>query len=317
MNPCSNATAESKVVRPAISRRSFVRTALAATTVAATGCVSVKPPTALRLGFMVWRIGGILDFDRQVEWVADAGFESLSFHASAGVPGKWRGVEPATADAMDRQRIRRLLAPFTGCEIHAPFDAVVRPETPGPTLKRLEEVLAFAGDVGAAIVTVHAEPPRPPDREAAWQKALDRLDAGAAKVGVRIGLEFNSGFERLRQPRRKRIGATLDVGHMYLRDGAGYRSYGSVGGLARILGDTLFHLHVHDYDGEADHLEIGTGRVDFDDVLKALAAIAYRGVLCLELNPERCPPDGIRRSAAFLRQHALMSGAGHRGHRSA
>jgi sugar phosphate isomerase/epimerase len=171
-------------------------------------------------------------------------------------------------------------------------------------LKRLEEVLRFAGDVGCAIVTVHVEPPRPAGPEAAWQKALDRLDAAAAKTGVRVGLEFYSGFEWLRQPRRERIGATLDVGHMYLCDGAGYRPYGSVGRLARFLGDALFHLHVHDYDGKADHIEIGAGRVDFDDVLEALAAMAYGGVLCLELNPERCSPVGIRRSAAFLRKHA-------------
>jgi len=28
------------------------------------------------------------------------------------------------------------------------------------------------------------------------------------------------------------------------------------------------------------------------------------GMLCLELNPDRCPPDGIRRSAVFLRKRA-------------
>jgi sugar phosphate isomerase/epimerase len=36
-----------------------------------------------------------------------------------------------------------------------------------------------------------------------------------------------------------------------------------------------------------------------------LAAMKYRGALCLELNPERCSPEGIRRSAAFLRQRAV------------
>jgi sugar phosphate isomerase/epimerase len=292
-----------------MSRRSFVQIALAATTAAAAGSVPAKPPSALRLGFMVWRIGDILDFDRQVEWVANAGFESISFNASAGVPKKWRGVDPAAADLKERQRIRRLLAPFADYEIHAPFDAVLRPETPEPILKRLEEVLTFAGDVRAAIVTVHVEPPRPHAPEATWQKALDRLDTAAAKAGVRIGLEFYTGFEWLRQPRRERIGATLDVGHMYLHDGAGYRPYGSVGRLARFLGDLLFHLHVHDYDGKVDHIEIGTGRVDFDELLKALATMAYRGALCLELNPERCSPEGIRRSAAFLRQHAQTHAA--------
>jgi len=288
-----------------ISRRAFLKTALTVSASAVVGDVRAKPPPALPLGFMVWRIGDILDFDQQVEWVANAGFESISFHASAGVPGQWRGVEPAAASPAERQRIKRLLARFTGCEIHAPFDAVLRPETPEPVLKRLEEVIAFAGDVGAAIVTAHVEAPRPKAPDAAWHKALDLLDAAAAKAGVRIGLEFSRGFECLRQPRRERIGATLDVGHMYHNDGAGYRPYGSIGSLARFLGDVLFHLHVHDYNGETDHIEVGTGRVDFDGLLKALSAIDYRGTLCLELNPDRCPPDGIRRSAAFLRKRAV------------
>jgi hypothetical protein len=78
----------------AISRRDFISTALAATAAVAAGGVSARPGRALRLGFMVWRIGDILEFDRQVEWIANAGFESISFHASAGAPGKWRGVSP-------------------------------------------------------------------------------------------------------------------------------------------------------------------------------------------------------------------------------
>ncbi len=261
---------------------------------------------ALRLGFMVWRIGDILDFDKQVEWVAQAGFESISFHSSSGVAGKWQGVEPATADAKERQRLRQLLSRFAGYEIHAPFDAVVRPETTGLVLERLEEVIGFAGDVGASIVTVHVEAPRKEASDMSWQKALDKLDAVAAKADVRVGLEFNSGFEWLRKPSRERIGTTLDIGHMYHHEGLGYRPYGSIGGLVKFLDKTLFHLHVHDYDGKNDHLEIGTGRIDFDDMLKNLNAIGYRGTLCFELNPDRCPPEGVRRSAAFLRKRAAM-----------
>ncbi|MCX7827192.1 MAG: sugar phosphate isomerase/epimerase [Verrucomicrobiae bacterium] len=290
-----------------ISRRQFLTVASAT----AAGVLSRRlasaekePSGGLKIGFMIWRIGDILDFDKQVEWVAQAGFESISFHSSAGVPGKWQGIEPATADANQRRRIKRLLSRFVGYEIHAPFDAVLRTETPEPVLRRLGEVPAVAGAVGASIVTVHVEAPRKGSSDTLWQKALDRLDAAATQAGVRIGLEFNSGFEWLRQPRRPRIGATLDIGHMYHRDGAGYRPYGTIGALVKFLDEVLFHLHVHDYDGKDDHIEVGTGRIDFDDVLRNLNAIGYRGALCLELNPDRCPPDGIRRSAAFLRARA-------------
>jgi len=260
----------------------------------------------MNLSCMVWRIGDILDFDKQVEWIASAGFESISFHASAGEPGKWRGIEPAAADQKERSRIKSLLARFTAREIHAPFDVKIQPEAPASILERLEEVLRFASDVGGDIVTIHADPPAQSKKTSAtaWRKALDRLDATAAAAGLRIGLELNRGFDWLREPRRRRVGATLDVGHMYLRGGAGFRPYGTIGALIRSLDTDLFHLHLHDYDGQSDHIEIGTGQVDFDDILKALDDMGFRGALCLELNPDRCPPEGIRRSAEYLRKRA-------------
>ena len=296
-----------------VSRRRFCGMAAAATVSAMSRKLAVGDVGSLRessnmlnLGCMVWRIGDILDFDRQVEWIVQAGFESISFHASAGEAGKWRGIEPAATDQKERQRIKGLLSRFALREIHAPLDAKLQRETPSTIIERLEAVMRFAGDVGATIVTVHAEPPSP-GKEAsvtAWHQALDRLDAAAAGAGARIGIEFNKGFEWLRKPRRKRIGATLDVGHMYLRDGAGFRPYGTIGGLVRFLDNDLIHLHVHDYDGQSDHIEIGTGRVDFGDILKGLADIGFRGALCLELNPDRCSPEGIRRSADYLRKRA-------------
>jgi len=36
-------------------------------------------------------------------------------------------------------------------------------------------------------------------------------------------------------------------------------------------------------------------------VLNALTEISYQGGLCLELNPDRVSPEGIRRSLAWLR----------------
>lgn len=298
-----------------ISRRRFLRiSAATATGVVApadTGMIKAAPPAGskpvgLNLGMMVWRIGDLLDFDAQVKWIAHAGFESIAFHASAGSPGKWRGIDPTAAGLTERKRIRKLLSPFRMREIHAPFDAELQPQTPPNVLARLEEVLAFAGDVGADIVTVHVNPPplESKDPLTEWHRALDRLDAAAVKADTRVGLEFNSGFEWLRRPRRSQIGATLDVGHMYHNKGRGYRPYGTIGNQIRSLGDTLVHLHVHDYKDGVDHIEIGTGVVDFDGILSALAQIHYHGALCLELNPDRVTPEGIKRSAAYLRARA-------------
>ncbi len=298
-----------------ISRRRFLSTsaATAAGTIAmahANAIESVTPvgstPVRLNLGVMVWRIGDLLDFDAQVKWIADAGFESISFHASAGTPGQWRGIDPATTEPAERRRIGRLLSRFRTREIHAPFDAVLQPQTPLKVLARLEGVLEFAGDVGAGIVTVHADPPALDSKDplTEWHAALDRLDTAAAKAEACVAMEFNSGFEWLHRPRRKRIGATLDVGHMYHNDGRGYQPYGNIGNQIQTLGDTLVHLHVHDYKDGVDHIEIGTGVIDFEDILRALARIHYQGALCLELNPSRVTPEGIKRSAAYLRARA-------------
>ena len=269
---------------------------------ASAGPEAVSP----NLAFMVWRIGDILDFDAQVAWVAEAGFESVAFHASPGRPGQWRGVDPGVAGATERARLRAMLEPFKAREIHAPFETKLEPDTPEMALDMLDTTCAFAGDVGADVVTVHADPPPPdvPEAPDTWQAALDRLNAAAEKADIRIGIEFMQGFEWLRRPRRERIGATLDVGHMYLDDGAGYRPYGGIGDQIRDLDDVLFNMHIHDYNGEYDHIEIGTGRVDVDAVLRGLADIGYHGILSLELNPDRVSPEGIVRSAAFLRQRA-------------
>ena len=86
-----------------LSRRRFLQAALAMA--AGAGGTPVwsearnKGLECLNLAFMCWRIGDILDFDAQVQWVKEAGFESIAFHASPGHPGKWRGVDPAQADA--------------------------------------------------------------------------------------------------------------------------------------------------------------------------------------------------------------------------
>jgi len=251
---------------------------------------------------MCWRIGDILDFDAQVQWVKEAGFESIAFHASPGHPGKWRGIDPAQAGARERRRLRDLLAPFDQCEIHAPFAAELAPATPTAVIEQLETTFAFTGDVGAHVVTVHAKPPQldAPDTTE-WNQALERLDRAAGEAGIRVGIEFMDGFEWLSTPKREHVGATLDIGHMYLNDGTGYKPYGGIRDQIRFLDDLLFQVHIHDYDGENDHIEIGSGHVDFQAVLLGLADIGYRGMLSLELNPDRVTPDGIKRSAEFLR----------------
>lgn len=43
---------------------------------------------------MAWRIGEMLDIDTQLEWIREAGFDGVGFHASPGEPGQWQGIDP-------------------------------------------------------------------------------------------------------------------------------------------------------------------------------------------------------------------------------
>ncbi len=265
-----------------------------------------------RVGFMVWRIGAILDLDAQIEWVREAGFDGIGLHASPGVTGQWQGTDPATLGLDGRRRLRRQLSTFDWREIHAPFEIVLKPATMPAMVECLTPVIQFAADVGATVVTVHGEPPADTsDGVDTWQQGLDQLNMLAATVNITLGLELMRGFEWLATPHRGNIGITLDVGHMYLNDGQGYRPYGSLGALVRTLDQTLAHVHVHDYDGTHDHMELGTGCVGFNELLDNLLAIGYRGGLCLELNPDRVSPEGIRRSLLRLKSGNIPQIAKH------
>ena len=252
---------------------------------------------------MAWRIGDILDIHEQLQWIGEAGFDGVGFHASAGTPGKWQGVDPHLADEEARARLRNRVSEFSMCEIHAPFAIRLTADSLLRATDALIPVLDFAGDIRASIVTVHADPPvtgsdsnAPP-----WRCALERLNAVAENREVVVGLEVTEGFEWIAQLGLPNVGVTLDVGHMYLDGGKALRPYGTIGEVVCRLDRALVHLHIHDYDCVNDHIELGAGHVDLEDLLVALRDTGYEKGLCLELNPNRVSPDGIRKSRAWLR----------------
>ena len=189
------------------------------------------------------------------------------------------------------------------CEIHAPFSSTFKNDSLLTIVKELTPVLDLAKDVGALIVTIHADLPASIKEEStlAWLDAMTSLNAKAAERGLIIGLEVVHGFDRIKQWHLSNIGVTLDVGHIYGMDGGVYlEPYGTIGEAIRHVGSTLVHLHMHDFDGNLDHIEIGTGNIDFDEIITALKDIGYQNGMCLELNPDRVSPEGIRRSKDYL-----------------
>ncbi len=252
------------------------------------------------IGNMLWRIGDILDFDEQLAWTREAGFDGVGFHAAPGTPGQWRGLEPTECDSARRTVVREALSSFAFTEIHAPFRIHLTGDSLPAGLEELAPILQFAADLGVSVVTVHADLT---DAEGpAWLGPMAELDGLAAEARTIVVLEIVEGFEAVQGWELDRIRVNLDVGHMY--DQARVQClapYGGIGGLIRHLGPTLAHLHLHDTDGVTDHCEIGTGIVDFEAIAAALSAIEYRRGVTMEMNPTRCSPDGMRRGLARLR----------------
>jgi len=253
--------------------------------------------------YMLWRIGGILPVMDQMAWCRDAGFDGIGLHASPGVPGEWEGVDPASAGPAARRELGAAIGRFELCEIHAPFEIVLSGASLGDAVRRLQPVIAFAGDVGARIVTVHAQLPAAGQASALqWAGPMAELNASAVEKGVEIGLETVSGFDIVRGWGLSNVGVTLDVGHMYHVDGGKpLEPFGSIGAVVTQIAGALVHLHVHDVTA-VDHVEVGRGRVDFQDLFQALCRVGYAKGMSLELNPDRVSPAGIRRSLARLKK---------------
>lgn len=259
-------------------------------------------PARWPIGMMAWRIGEILDIEQQLDWVRDAGFNGVGFHASAGEPSRWQGIDPAATDPAARARLRDTIAGFAFREIHAPFALTLSEDALRVTTSALLGIIEFAGDLAASIVTIHARLPasRAGEVRERWEQAFAHLNASAVENGVMIGLEVTDGFELIEHTGLPNLGITLDIGHVYLDGAVALAPFRTIGGLVRRLADLLVHLHVHDYDGTRDHIEPGAGCIDFDDLLTALDEVGYEGGLCLELNPDHVSPDEMRRSAEWL-----------------
>lgn len=252
---------------------------------------------------MLWRIGDVLDFDRQLAWTREAGFDGVGFHASGGVPGQWQGIEPARCETRRRRHLRQKISQFAFVEVHAPFRIELRTDDLAWNITELAPILELAGDLGAHVVTVHAQvsgsAAAPP---AEWLAPMNALNAKAARRGLAIGLEIVEGLDVVKNWSLSNIGVTLDIGHMHVLE-AGRRSLVSLGGLGAVirhLDGALRHIHVHDVCAGLDHCEVGAGSIRFQEIVTALREIGYADGLCLELNPDRVSPEGIRRSKAYL-----------------
>lgn len=180
----------------------------------------------------------------------------------------------------------------------------------------------IAAELGARVVSIWSGTPQPgvsPD--ATWTRltrALEPLLDRAAEKGVTIAFEPEPGMfvedlagwdELKRRLPHPALGLTIDVGHLAVTEERPWAAH-----LERYAED-LVHVHLDDTrDGIHEHLPLGAGEIDWDDVLSALTRIDYRGLALVELSRHsHVAPLMAQRSLLFLRAHearARLRGGG-------
>ena len=96
------------------------------------------------------------------------------------------------------------------------------------------------------------------------------------------------------------VGACLDTGHAYLaRD---------MHNLVHKLDGHLRMIHAHDNDGAGDdHLPPGDGKIDWEEFMRDLIEVRFRGALILEMAGHDDPAvtmTNARRGRAYVREIA-------------
>jgi sugar phosphate isomerase/epimerase len=188
-------------------------------------------------------------------------------------------------------------------------------EDPALRLDFLRRAVRVGADLGAEAVSFWAGV-RPPDLPA--RTAWDRLVAGclsivdsATDAGIPLGFEPEPGMlvqnlddwfalrEALGAP--PAFGLTLDIGHCRCLEPA------PVPECVTRAGPYLVNVQIDDMvRGVHEHLEFGTGEIDFPPVLRALAGTGYTGLVAVELpRHSHAAPTVARSSLAFLRDAQL------------
>ena len=187
---------------------------------------------------------------------------------------------------------------------------------PGPDASRrvdyLHRAVEVAADLGAEAVSFWSGTlPDGVDADRAWGRLCDGvwqvLDL-AQRRGVVCAVEPEPGHfidtldavlelrRRLDDPQLLRV--TLDLGHVVCNEPRGMAE------TIRLAGPLLANVQVDDMvEGVHEHLELGSGEVDFAAALGTLVEIGYTGLAALELpRQSHAAPAVAERSLAFLRE---------------
>ena len=175
----------------------------------------------------------------------------------------------------------------------------------------LRRAVAVGADLGAEAVSCWAGV-RPDDVDArtAWQRLVEgcaEITEAATAAGVPLGFEPEpgmlvadiAGWRRLHAElgAPAMFGLTLDIGHCRCLEPL------PVPDCVAAVAQHLVNVQIDDMRrGVHEHLEFGTGEIDFPPVLRALRDGGYRGLVAVELpRHSHAAPAVARESLAFLR----------------
>ena len=189
-----------------------------------------------------------------------------------------------------------------------PYDDT-KPENYDAKLEAMLKSIEATSILGAPYVVIHPVLPtmwNPSDHHEKDLEAnieyVKKLEPYARKYNVKLALEnmpnphvpcghVSELNDCLNAVNSDFVVACMDVGHCSAISD-------SAGDMARLLGDKLCVLHIHDNDGRRDiHMPPYQGVTDWADFAKALREIGYRGTLSLETTSKsKFPnlPDSLR-----------------------
>jgi len=257
----------------------------------------------MKVGCMIWRIGSILDIYDQIHWVKTHGFEEVSFWTISGNSGVWQGFDAERANEDSISKLKKALAGISEVDLHSGIELNSKDEnTQRATLQKLIPTFELAAAVDASVITIHPDPViagfSGKARGDGIAKALNEINTIAEKYGVLVGIEtagkeMDQDISLLSNLDLPGVGITIDTGHIQSQKPEMLEYYGSWGKIMESHGKKIFHVHIHDYDGQFDHIAIGKGIIKFHDIIRALCNIQFTGNLCLEINPDRETPETI------------------------
>ncbi|MGW0422814.1 sugar phosphate isomerase/epimerase family protein [Streptomyces sp. NPDC003015] len=288
--------------------------------------MTLAPPVPLRLGYGTNGFGDHT-LDDALMVLADLGYQGVALTLDP------RHLDPFADDLSGR--VRRLAAVLDRLGLAAVIETggryvldpwrkhqpvLMSDEGAGRRVDLLLRAVRIAAELGAEAVSLWSgiPDPRTPERTV-WDRLLSgcaTVVEAAERAGVPLGFEPEPGMfidtldaydelcRRLGDP--DALGLTLDIGHCRCLEPQ------PVADCVRRAAGRLVNVQIDDMRrGTHEHLEFGTGEIDFPPVLAALSDAGYRGLVSVELpRHSHAAVTVARDSLTFLRAAQDPTGAG-------